>query len=180
MDARDAAALIAPAVQPGGRWADLGAGTGIFTAALADLTGPTGGVYAVERDARSASALDVLAQRGGGADRAPITVIRADFTTPFALPQVDGALFANSLHFVADDEQSPLLARVADSLGAPGRILIVEYDKRPRSQWVPYPVSFSRLEQLARNTGLAKPELIGRYGSAYGGTMYAALINCGF
>lgn len=180
MDTRDAADLIARAVQPGGRWADLGAGTGIFTAALADLIGPTGSVYAVERDARSANALDVLAQRNSRADRAPIAVIRTDFTAPLALPQVDGALFANSLHFVADDEQSSLLARVADSLGAPGRILIVEYDNRPRSRWVPYPVSFSRLERLARNAGLAKPELIGRYDSAYGGTMYAALINCGF
>ena len=51
MNVRDAVQLIAPAVPAGGRWADLGAGRGTFTAALARLLGPGGTVYAIERDA---------------------------------------------------------------------------------------------------------------------------------
>ena len=36
--------------QPGGVWADLGAGDGAFTLALAELIGETGTIYAVDRD----------------------------------------------------------------------------------------------------------------------------------
>ena len=51
MRAHDAAALIRSAVtEPGGKWADLGAGTGTFSRALATLLGPAGTVYAVDHD----------------------------------------------------------------------------------------------------------------------------------
>ena len=35
---------------PGGVWADLGSGSGAFTLALADLIGPTGHIYSVDKD----------------------------------------------------------------------------------------------------------------------------------
>ena len=58
MNARDARALIAPAVDgPGGIWADLGAGTGTFTRALAGLLGPDCTIYAVDRDPHSVAEL---------------------------------------------------------------------------------------------------------------------------
>ncbi|HEV8235797.1 MAG TPA: hypothetical protein VGP84_14405, partial [Gemmatimonadaceae bacterium] len=63
MDARDAAQLIAPAIKDGQRWADLGAGTGTFTAALARLVGPSGTVHAVEQDATATRALEALARK---------------------------------------------------------------------------------------------------------------------
>src|SRR5260370_35093481 len=34
----------------GGTWADLGPGAGAFTLALADLLGPTGHIFSVDRD----------------------------------------------------------------------------------------------------------------------------------
>jgi ubiquinone/menaquinone biosynthesis C-methylase UbiE len=177
MDARDAARLIAPGVS-GHMWADLGAGRGTFTMALATLLGPAGRVYAVERDATAVEALEKLAQRRGHDERALIKVVRADFaTTPLTLQDVDGILMANSLHYVADDQQSPLLARLATKLSERGVLLVVEYDNRPRSRWVPYPVSFDRLTGVARHAGLASPELLGRRESAFGGTMYAAMIR---
>lgn len=37
----------------GGTWADLGAGTGAFTLALADLLGPKAQIYAVDQNARA-------------------------------------------------------------------------------------------------------------------------------
>jgi len=176
MDASDAARLIAPAVAPGDVWADLGAGSGTFTMALARLVGHEGRVYAVERDARAVGALVVLAQ-GESSDSGPLTVIHGDFTEPLDLPRLDGVLLANALHFVPDGEQWPLLARLAASLNADGAIVIVEYDNRPRSRWVPFPVSLARLDNLARQAGLAAPVLVGRRGSDYGGTMYAARLD---
>lgn len=177
MDARDAARLIAPGVS-GRVWADLGAGRGTFTQALASLLGPSGRVYAVERDAGAVEALKMLAHRRGHDERAFIDVVRADFTaTQLTLEDVDGILLANSLHYVPDDEQAPLLARLAGKLNPRGMLLVVEYDNRPRSRWVPYPISFDRLGEVAHHAGLAAPKLIDRRASAFGGTMYAALFG---
>lgn len=177
MDARDASRLIAPGIS-GGVWADLGAGRGTFTLALATLLGPSGRVYAVERDASAIDALEGLARRRGHDERALIEVVRGDFaTTRVRLEHVDGILMANSLHYVADDEQAPLLGRLASGLRDPGVLLVVEYDNRARSRWVPFPVSFDRLANVARDARLSAPELIGRRESAFGGTMYAAVLR---
>lgn len=173
MDARDASRLIAPAVEKGQRWADLGAGTGTFTAALARLVGPSGTVYAVERDHTATDSLDALA-REHDSERAPIVVARGDFTQPLQLPSLDGVLLANALHFVDTDEQAAILQRIAEGLVTGGAMLVIEYDNRSPSQWVPFPVSLKRLRALADAARLAIPQLIGRRRSEFGGTMYAA------
>lgn len=173
MDANDAAALIAPAVARGETWADLGAGRGTFTEALARLVGPEGTVNAVERDASALAALQALARRSRD-DTARIIVRRADFTEPLELPALDGALLANALHFVPESRQPAVLRAIARRLDAGGRIVIVEYDDRPPSRWVPHPISVTRLGQLAREAGLGAPQTIGRTESAFGGTMFAS------
>lgn len=176
MNASDAARLVAPAVAADGAWADLGAGNGTFTAALARLLGPRGRVYAIERDAQALATLGALAERAPS-DSAPITVVRGDFTGHLDLPVLDGVLLANSLHFVRDEEQSPLLARLTALLSAGGALVIVEYDNRPRSRWVPFPVPLGRLADLAHDARLTSPVLAGRRHSNYGGTMYAARLE---
>ena len=177
MDVRDASRLIAPGVS-GRVWADLGAGRGTFTMALATLLGTAGQVYALERDAGAIDALERMAKRRDRDERARIEVVRGDFTTtPLPLPDCDGILMANSLHYVPDAEQAPLLGRLATTLGEHGVLLVVEYDNRPRSRWVPFPVSFDRLAAVARDAALSAPALVGRRGSAFGGTMYAALLR---
>ena len=52
MDHADHVALIRDGVHGAtdGPWADLGAGTGAFTLALADLLGPGGLIFSVDRD----------------------------------------------------------------------------------------------------------------------------------
>lgn len=177
MDSRDAARLIASAVSRRSRWADLGAGTGTFTNALAMLLGAGGRVYAIERDPRAIRSLETLARHRAADDRAEITVMRADFTAALELPPLDGALLANALHFVTGAAQAPLLGRISAQLEPGGALLVVEYDNRPPSRWVPFPVSLARLTELARETGLGAPELIGRRESAFGGTMYAARVS---
>ena len=176
MDSRDAARLIGPAVETGGTWADLGAGRGTFTVALARLVGPRGSVYAIERDPSAVRSLEGLARRSDEA-ASPIMVVHADFTDSLELPSLDGALAANALHFVPDVEQARTLGRVASTLTDRGAVVIVEYDNRARSRWVPYPISRARLTELAREAGLGKPEVIGEQRSAFGGTMYAARMH---
>jgi SAM-dependent methyltransferase len=173
MDPRDAARLIAPAVQIGERWVDLGAGTGTFTVALARLVGPMGSVYAVEREPFAVDQLGVAA-RAHDPERARIVVLQADFASPLELPPLDGALLANALHFVDGDEQARVLGRIAERLVRTGGLVIVEYDDRAPSRWVPFPVSLARLADLARIAHLGAPEQIGRRRSMFGGSMYAA------
>ena len=175
MDSRDAAQLIAPAIKEGQRWADLGAGAGTFTAVLARLVGPSGTVYAVEQDATATRALEALARKRE-LESSPIVVMRADFTKPLELPPLDGTLLANSLHFVDAVAQADALRRIATRLVSEGTIVVVEYDNRPPSRWVPFPVSLDRLAGLTAEAQLGVPEAIGRYRSIFGGSMYAARI----
>jgi SAM-dependent methyltransferase len=182
MNAREAAALIAPAIpERGETWADLGAGRGTFTAALASLLGPAGRVYAVDRDRSSVELLRGLGRRaaGDGAAGAEVIALRADFTGPLELPPLHGVLMANALHFVPDRDHAPLLGRLARRLPPGGRVVLVEYEGRSPSRWVPFPVSLARFRTVADEAGLTPPTLVGTRRSAFGGTMYAAYAAAG-
>src|SRR5213079_2399942 len=80
----------------GGVWADLGAGAGAFTLALADLIGPGGVIYSIDKDQRA-----LRQQEQAMRARFPATTVHylaADFTRPLDLPQLDGVVMANALH----------------------------------------------------------------------------------
>ena len=81
MNHADLVGLIEGGVtERGGRWADLGAGEGAFTLALADLLGPGAHITAVDRDA---GALKRLA--GTGSKRkSPTSRVRLIFRTSTA------------------------------------------------------------------------------------------------
>jgi hypothetical protein len=86
-------------------------------------------------------------------------------------------LLANALHYVAAQAQAETLKRIAGLVAPRGAVIVVEYDNRPPSQWVPYPISRPRLAVLARQAGLGEPELTGQRRSAFGGTMYSARLR---
>ena len=86
--------------EPGGVWADLGSGTGAFTLALADLIGPAGTIYSVDKD-RGALREQEREMRARF-PAAPVQYIVADFTRRLDLPPLDGLVLANSLHFQRD------------------------------------------------------------------------------
>ena len=73
MNRADLVALIRDGVQAkGGRWADLGAGDGAFTLALAELLGPTAHITAIDKDAtalRRIQHANVETQKGTSAGR---------------------------------------------------------------------------------------------------------------
>ena len=168
MEVADAATLIASAVPAHAKvWADLGAGDGIFSRALLSLVGNGGQVHAVDRDPAVA---DLTRHRG-------IIPLRADFREPLPLPELHGALFANSMHFVDARSQAVVLRAVARHVRPNGVIVVVEYEGRAPSRWVPAPISFTRLVTLAREASLGAPRVVGTRRSAFGGSMYAASMN---
>lgn len=156
-----------------GRWADVGAGEGTFTRALGERLGRGSRIYAVDRDARAIARLEHWG-RGRGVDVIPVP---ADFTRPFALPGddhagLDGILLANALHFVRD--AGAVLGRLVARLRPGGRAVIVEYDARAASRWVPYPIPAARLPEWAAAAGLSPPAVTATRPSSYGGIIYVA------
>jgi ubiquinone/menaquinone biosynthesis C-methylase UbiE len=142
----------------GGTWADIGAGAGAFTLALADLIGPSGEVHAVDRDARAL-------ERNAQATTACFPDVRAshyraDFCQPLELPALDGIVMANALHFEADQEAA--LSHLRSYLKPGGRFLIVEYNISRGNFAVPHPVPFERWQGLAQAAGFEHTALLFR------------------
>jgi ubiquinone/menaquinone biosynthesis C-methylase UbiE len=169
----DHVALLAGGVRQdeGGTWADLGAGTGAFTLALADLLGPHGVIHAIDRDRRALAEL-----RSAFVSSLPRADLRArvgDFTRRLDLSDLDGVVMANSLHFV--EEKIPLLALVRGYLKHGGRLLLVEYDSDRGNDWVPYPLTFARWRDLASEAGFIETRKLATVPSRFLHAIYSAV-----
>ena len=167
MDQREAEDLIAGAVgEVGGVWADFGAGAGTFTRALRALLPRESRIYAVDNDPAAVRALQEL---GSG-----VIPVRTDFSRTFDVPEpLDGMLLANALHFVRDKEG--VLRRLVNLLRPGGRVVIVEYDRRAASRWVPYPINPAAWPKLAQSAGLENPRITARRPSMYAGELYSGV-----
>lgn len=174
MNHADHVALLQKGVPvPGGTWADLGAGSGAFTLALAELVGAEATVIAVDRDGR---ALARLAQAMGA--RFPAVCLRCvtgDFTRPLDLPPLDGAVMANALHFVARDAQAAAARRILGLLRPGGRLIVVEYNTDRGNVWVPHPLTFAAWQRLAVRAGFTETALLATRPSSFLGEFYAGL-----
>jgi ubiquinone/menaquinone biosynthesis C-methylase UbiE len=173
VDHGDHVALLRAAVRPGGTWADIGAGSGAFTLALADLLGPAGSILAVDRDAGALRDNEraVTARFPG----VTLTTVTADLREPLPLPPLDGLVAANSLHFVARDHQVETVRRLAAHLRPNAPFVVVEYDADHGNPWVPNPFSASSWERLAEDAGLEAPTVIGRVPSRFLNAIYASM-----
>jgi len=159
----DLVALLKPGIhEKGGRWADLGAGEGAFTRALAELLGPGAHITAVDKDAQALRAI------GHGVETRV-----ADFTRPLDLHDLDGIVMANSLHFVRN--KAPVLEFVRDMLRPGGRMIVVEYSTDRGNPWVPHPFSYQTWARMAEAAGLQGTEQLHSVPSRYFGSMYSAL-----
>jgi ubiquinone/menaquinone biosynthesis C-methylase UbiE len=157
---------VAPSV-----WADLGAGSGTFTLALAELLPPYSIVHAMDRDHAALQQIPevhrhVHIQRHIG-----------DFVNdPLPENALDGILLANALHYVRD--QQAFIVKAAACLKADGCFVIVEYDTDAANPWVPYPLSFASLKQLFTASGFASITRLNERPSIYRrAVMYSALIR---
>jgi ubiquinone/menaquinone biosynthesis C-methylase UbiE len=156
---------------PGGTWADLGSGRGAFTLALADLIGPTGTIYSIDRD--SSALRDQERAMRTQFPSNTVHYLNADFTQRLDLPALDGVVMANSLHFLRKKDSTLQLVR--SYLRPEGRLLLVEYDTDRGNMWVPYPLSYPTWEALARQNGFTRTQLLATVPSRFFGGMYSAM-----
>jgi ubiquinone/menaquinone biosynthesis C-methylase UbiE len=155
----------------GGHWADLGAGEGAFTLALADLLGPGANITAVDRDGRAMRGL--AAEMGRRFPPTRLEVVTADFTRPLALSGLDGVVMANSLHFVRDKRH--VLEAVRLMLRPGGSLVLLEYGSDRGNPWVPHPISYMKWEQLAGQSGFEGTRKLHSVPSRYLGSIYSAV-----
>ena len=80
--------------------------------------------------------------------------LTADLTGPLDLPELDGLVAANSLHYVPRDRQVAVITALAAHLRPGGRFVVVEYDADRGNPWVPHPFSYGSWERLAEAAGL--------------------------
>ncbi len=155
----------------GQRWADLGAGEGAFTLALADLLGPGAHITAVDRDAGALRRLGL--EMGERFPDVALATKVADFTRPLGLSGLDGVVMANSLHFVRD--KAPVLESVRGMLQPGGKLVVVEYGSDRGNPWVPHPFTFERWTQMAAQAGFEETRLLRTIPSRHLGSMYSAI-----
>lgn len=171
MDHQDHVYLLRKGVAgAGGVWADLGSGYGAFTLALADLLGAEGHIYSVDKKQDDLRQQEQAMRTRFSATR--VEYIHADFSRPLALPQLDGIVMANSLHYI--QKKDAVLQLVQSYLRPGGHFILVEYNADRGNPWVPYPLSYPAWETLARRNGFAATQLLERRPSRFLNEIYSA------
>lgn len=151
-------------------WADFGSGDGAFTLALSDLGGSLTEIYSFDTDE---SRLSLQKKKFG--EMFPVANVHflpQDFTKPLDLPVLDGIIMANSLHYL--ENQALFLVKIKEYLKPSGLLVIVEYNVDYGNRWVPYPVSFRKLEALCQAAGFTPPVKLGAKDSDFLKEIYSA------
>jgi len=152
-------------------WADLGAGTGLFTEALAKRLAYGSTIYAIDKDVSALSKLQTASL--------PATVkkISEDFLSPsLKIEMLDGILMANALHYVEDKQT--FISQLKQKIKTTGRIVVLEYEMTKANPWVPFPITTGGLEKLAHDAAL-KLSKLDEEPSAFGNNtfIYSALLE---
>ena len=173
MEHADHVELLRDGVPPGGVWADLGSGGGAFTLALADLLGPGGAIYSVDRDGRAlrrqADAMRV------SFPEVDVQYIEADYTRRLDLPPLDGIVMANALHFQRKRRKGDVLGMLHGYLKPGGRLLVVEYNTDRGNLWVPHPFSYATWERMAAEHGFGDTRQLAARPSRHLREIYSAI-----
>ena len=104
-----------------------------------------------------------------------IETVAADFTDSLELPELDGLVAANSIHFVPRDHQVEAIRKLASCLRPGGRFVVVEYDADRGNPWVPHPFAYPSWERLAEAAGLIEARRLHRVPSRFLGAIYSAV-----
>lgn len=175
MDHTDHVHLLEPGIaSQGGTWADLGSGAGAFTLALANVIGPQGRIYSVDKQrGKLERQKRAFSTRAKVANPPEVIYLQGDFTQALELPSLDGIVMANALHFFPDKQ--PVIRHVRGLLKPGGKFILVEYNVDRGNLWVPYPLSYPSWEKLAGRCGFEHTQLLQKVPSSFLKEFYSAL-----
>jgi ubiquinone/menaquinone biosynthesis C-methylase UbiE len=145
-------------------WADLGCGSGTFTKALIALLPPGSHITAIDR----VNQLLKLPQ---------VDFIQADIERDkLSLEGLNGILIANAMHYISD--KAALIKKLEPMFGSAPRFVIIEYETSSPNTWVPFPVTFEKLQALFTGLGYNQIVKLNERPSVYrSGQMYCALVE---
>jgi SAM-dependent methyltransferase len=124
---KPAEVVAALKLRPGQAVADIGAGSGYFAFPIAKALGPKGKVYAVDIEQ---GMLDYMNERAKKENtHNVVTVLAAPDDARLQPESVDLVFICDTWHHI--DERIAYLRRLAPALRQGGRIVIVDYQKRP-------------------------------------------------
>lgn len=150
---KPAEVVAALGLRPGETACDVGAGPGYFTLRLAEVVGEKGRVYAVDVEPKILGALRDRLAASRWRNVLPVLGLPDDPLLPDAA--CDVALIVDTYHHFPDGPA--YLRRLARALRPSGRIVNIDYQKRPTPVGPPLDHRISREEFVAqaRAAGLA-------------------------
>ncbi len=157
---------------PGGVWADVGCGDGVFTQVLLETTYGRSFIIGLDRDLVAISHLKAWAE-ASAASREGIRAIQGDLRDPLPFRGLSGILAANTLHFITDSNQGPVLERLLGALAPSGQLIVVEYNAARGSRAVPYPRRVPEWLDLINSAGFVGVQVAARAPSSFLGEMVA-------
>jgi ubiquinone/menaquinone biosynthesis C-methylase UbiE len=136
--------------------ADLGCGHGFYVLPAAQMTGPSGTVYAVDLMENKLAATVSIANQFGYKN---VRVVQADLAKPLLdIPEnsCDLVIVGNILHMISQMDQ--LIKNIYRILNSPGRVVIVEWKKTaiPFGPPLASRVDQEKLEILLMQAGFRK------------------------
>jgi SAM-dependent methyltransferase len=158
---------------PGGIWAEFGSGRGAFTLALAELIGPGGMIYSVDKNKAALRDQARQIEQKFSTNQPVIQYLHEDYRLPLSLPPLNGVLMANTLHF--HDDKTAIIRSILDYLLPGGSLILVEYNADQGNAWVPYPLSYSKWETLASEAGFINSRLLLKVPSSFMGEIFSAI-----
>jgi ubiquinone/menaquinone biosynthesis C-methylase UbiE len=119
--------MEALAIQPGTRIADVGAGTGFYTALMSEATGPTGWAYAIEISPQFTQHLTTLfAERGL---KNTTTVFCNDRSICLPPDSIDLAFICDVYHHFEYPDQT--MQSIHRALSEGGRVIVIDFERIP-------------------------------------------------
>lgn len=149
-------------------WVELGAGSGLFTQTLGNLI-PSGTIRAIDLNEQ---ALNSIVWKNTA-----VKLIRqvGDFENVAYAEKYNGFLLANSLHYIEPATQ--LLHKIKQALQPDGRIIIIEYESDAPNMWVPFPIPFSKLKDMAAEIDMSVIKMEHTASQYHKGGIYSALLR---
>ena len=109
-------------IKPGMRFADLGAGTGVFSLPFAKAVGPQGRVYAIDVDA---ALLAIVKEKAAGVSVSNIETVVAGATDPKVPEPVDLLFICDTMHHLPN--QAEYVKQFAKLLKPGGRVAVIDF-----------------------------------------------------